>query len=179
MRRTLLLLSVFALLALAATGQTAPGADKEPDANPQISQFVLYAERSIKLGDHSHAEDGDVGVRSATAPKEGRVAIESWVNTGGGRNLFAPSTTIENDAEVRDVWTNALKRDPDSEMGTENKFPAPDMPPLPLAFASGSGSDVTVAHNKRHSLTPGTYGAITLAHNSTLTLVSGSTLSPA
>ena len=40
----------------------------EIDANPAINRFVLYAERSIKLGSYSQALDGNVGVRSAIAP---------------------------------------------------------------------------------------------------------------
>ena len=38
---------------------------------PQIDQFVLYAERSIKLGHDCHAFEGDMGIRTA-AGTEGR-----------------------------------------------------------------------------------------------------------
>jgi hypothetical protein len=166
------MLFVFAFLPNLVRGQAAPGSSTVAIAKPQIIQFVLYAERSIKLGEHSRAEGGDVGVRSAAGPR--RAASQLIVGKHDKcRNLFSPSTAIENDAEVHNVWTDSLTRDPDSEMGPQNNFPALDMPPLPLALGSGSGNDVTVAHDKHQSLTPGTYGAIKLAHNSTLTLAHG------
>jgi Pro-kumamolisin, activation domain len=161
-----------AFLAIAAPGQTAPGSSTKSDSKPQISQFVLYAERSIKIGEHSRAEDGDIGVRSKVAPKEGGSQLTVGKHDRC-RNLFSPSTAIENDADVHDVWTDSLIRDPDSKMGAENKFPALDMPPLPLALGSGGGSDVNIAHDKHQSLKPGTYGAIRLDHNSALSLTAG------
>src|SRR5271157_5200722 len=149
-----------------------PAQKVTPLAAPKISDFVLYAERSIKLGERSHADDGDVGVRSAMAAKKGASQL-SVGEHAKCRNVFAPSTTLKNDAEVRQVWTDALKRDPDSEMKSEGKFPAADMPPLPLAAASGTGADVEVEHHKGVSLTPGTYGAVRLGHHSTLKLSTG------
>ena len=42
-------------------------APTKPNGSPEIGRFVLYAERSIKLGNYSHAHEGDVGVRTALA----------------------------------------------------------------------------------------------------------------
>jgi len=172
MRRTFPLSFVFVFVAYATSGQTAPQQPSKQEASPVISQFVLYAERSVKLGEHSHADDGDVGVRSATAPKGGVAQLIVGRHTKC-RNAFAPSTTIENDAEVRDLWTNTLNRDPDSEIKRQGKFPAAAMPPLPLASASGTGASVTVEHEEVVSLSPGVYGAIKLGHHSTLKLAPG------
>jgi hypothetical protein len=42
--------------------KTKSASTTEVDVNPKINRFVLYAERSIKLGNYSHALEGDVGV---------------------------------------------------------------------------------------------------------------------
>ena len=141
-------------------------------ADPKISDFVLYAERSIKMGERSHAE-GDVGIRTSTAPIRDAAAQLRVGEHGKCRNVFSPSTSLENDAEVGRIWTNSLKRVKDTEVGPEGKFPAALMPPLPLALASGSGTAVTVEERKTRSLSPGIYGAVTLEEHSTLRLAAG------
>src|ERR1035441_3092401 len=151
--------------------EVAPGSPSDSKANPEINQFVLYAERSIKIGNHSHADEGDVGVRTALAPQQDAPQL-SVGKHGKCRNLFAPSTALEIYSEVREVWTDSLTRDQDIEIGTVGKFPA-GMPQLPLAIASGRGADITVAHETQHSLSPGTYGVVTLLHKSELWLAEG------
>ena len=168
MKRTLLFLFAFASLAVRL--QAKP--PTEPEAKPQISQFVLYAERSVKIGHRSHAEGGDVGVRTAMITAQDGAAQLRIEEHGKCRNVFSPSTSLENDAEVRNIWTNSLKRVKDTEIGTQGKFPA-DMPLLPLALASGTGADVTVAEHKAQSLAPGTYGAVVLHEGGTLRLEAG------
>jgi hypothetical protein len=149
----------------------------EAEVNPKINQFVLYAERSIKLGNHSHALEGDVGVRSATAPagaqKEAGAAAQLMVGIHGKCcDLFAPSTSLEIYSEARDVYTDSLTRVEDIGIGAKHEFPS-DMPALPLAMALGRGADLTVARHKQISLVPGTYGAVTLLYDSELWLASG------
>jgi hypothetical protein len=149
----------------------------EVEANPKINRFVLYAERSIKLGNYSDALEGDVGVRSAIASaatqKEADAAAQLIVRRHGKcRDLFAPSTSLEIYSEVRDVYTNSLTRVEDIGIRAEHEFPG-SMPALPLAMALGRGADLTVERNKQKSLVPGTYGAITLLYNSELWLASG------
>jgi hypothetical protein len=161
---------LFALVAPAGRGQAVPAQPPKRDEKPEISQFVLYAERSIKLGERSHAERGDVGVRTPLVLREGvQLSVGKHDRC---RNLFAPSILIERDAEVHNVATNSLKKEPDVEMGAESTFPA-DMPPLPLAAASGSGADVRVERHHRRSLTPGTYGEVRLRPHSELRLAAG------
>jgi Pro-kumamolisin, activation domain len=160
--------SGLALCLLSPVWTVAQAVKEQP--TPNVGDFVLYAERSIQLGERNHAERGDVGVRTALALKQG-----SQLSVGRHdecRNLFSPSTMIEHDAKVGSVATNSLKRDPDSKIGAESKFPA-DMPPLPLAAAAGAGVDVTVEHHKELSLTPGTYGEVRLHHHSALHLAPG------
>src|ERR1017187_3451239 len=161
---------LFALVAPAGRGQAVPAQPPKRDEKPEISQFVLYAERSIKLGERSHAERGDVGVRTPLVLREGvQLSVGKHDRC---RNLFAPSILIERDAEVHNVATNSLKKEPDVEMGAESTFPA-DMPPLPLAAASGSGADVRVERHHRRSLTPGTYGEVRLGPHGELRLAAG------
>ena len=109
----------------------------EVEANPKINRFVLYAERSIKLGNYSDALEGDVGVRSAIASaatqKEADAAAQLIVRRHGKcRDLFAPSTSLEVYSEVRDVYTNSLTRVEDIGIRAEHEFPG-SMPALPLA----------------------------------------------
>lgn len=156
-----------ALVSASALAQSRKG--PEP---PKISDFVLYAESSIKLGERCRADDGDVGVRTAIGPAKGAAQLTIG-RKDRCRNLFAPSTKIENDADVRNVWTDALARDPDSEMKSQGGFPAPAMPPLPLAVGAGTGADVVVEHEKQMALPPGAYGAVRIGHECTLTLSPG------
>src|ERR1700692_3903802 len=72
-----------------------------PDAAPKISDFVLYAERSIKMGERSHAEGADVGVRTSVVPLRGGAAQLRIGEHVKCRNVYSPSTSLENDAEVR------------------------------------------------------------------------------
>jgi hypothetical protein len=170
MRKALSLLYAVLFVVGASHGQTVVQAKQ--DVNPAISQFVLYAERSIKLSERSHVDGGDVGVRTSAAPKEKEAQLFVG-DHAKGRNMFAPSITLGHDAEVHEVWTYSLKSDPDTKLGTKNGFPAAAMPPLPLVTASGKGLDVTVKQGKRLSLTPGTYGQVTLELHSRLELASG------
>src|SRR5258708_24946585 len=84
--------------------------------SPKISDFVLYAERSIKMGHHSHTEGGEVGVRTAMAksrPGVAQLQLEEHAKCG---TVFSPSTSMENDAEIGKIWTNSLKRVKDTEI---------------------------------------------------------------
>ena len=147
--------------------------NRPPAPTPQISDFVLYAERSIKLGHRSHTERGDVGVRTALAPvRDGRAQLQLEEHAKCG-TAFSPSISLESDTETGKLWTNSLKRVKDTEIGPEGSFPAGSMPPLPLATASGSGQDINVEEHKTRSITPGTYGAVVIEEHGTLRLAAG------
>jgi hypothetical protein len=88
-------------------------------------------------------------------------------------DLFATSVTLGRRAKVGDVQTASLQNDGADRLGTVSTFPAATMPPLPLAFASSSGSDVQVPPHQARSLSPGAYGALTLANSSTVLLAPG------
>ena len=160
-------LTLYLLSSVFTTAQNVKG-----NSTPQISDFVLYAERSIRIGERSHTEDGggNVGVRTPITLREGaQLTVGEHAES---RDLFSPSTVIKNDADVKDVATNSLKRDRDSRMGAQSSFPS-DMPPLPLATASGTGADVTLEHHEHRALTSGTYGAVKLGPHSELRLAAG------
>ncbi|MFZ1087077.1 MAG: S53 family peptidase [Terracidiphilus sp.] len=167
------MLSLFAAALLLPN--LAPGQSQAPAATPKIGDFVLYAQRSIKIGKRSHTEGGEVGIRSSIAktPREGaaQLRLEEHAKCG---TAYSPSTSMEEDAETGKIWTDSLKRPKDSEIGPEGAFPATLMPPLPLAFASGSGQDIRVEEHNRRDLTPGVYGNVLLEEHSTLRLASGS-----
>src|ERR1017187_4724839 len=105
---------LFALVAPAGRGQAVPAQPPKRDEKTEISQFVLYAERSIKLGERSHAERGDVGVRKPLVLREGvQLSVGKHDRC---RNLFAPSILIERYAEVHNVATNSRSEEHTSEL---------------------------------------------------------------
>ena len=139
--------------------------------NLTIDRFVLYAERSIQIGQYTHVHGGDIGVRTAVPPESRnyQLLVERHAECC---NLFAPSISLEMYSESRDVWTNSLSRAQDIGIGAENPFPA-SMPPSPLAVASGTGKDILIPRKRKSSLVPGTYGALTLLYDSELWLAAG------
>ena len=147
------------------TAAPAPGNDQ----TPQLSHFVLYAERSIELGHHSHAE-GNLGVRTVVQDRPGSQL--SLAEHARAHTLYAPSVALAIYADVRDVFTSALHRALDVGVGAEHPFPEM-MPLLPLARAEGGGREIIVGRHQQLSLTPGTYGAVTLLYESELWLAAG------
>jgi hypothetical protein len=136
----------------------------------QISHFLLYAERSIALGRHSHA-NGNLGVRSMVARDQLAHQLELGEHARAGA-LYAPSVSLAIYAETRDVFTSALQRNLDVRVGDEHPFP-PVMPLPPLARAQGEGREILVPRFEQHTLAPGVYGAVILLFESELWLAPG------
>jgi hypothetical protein len=146
---------------------------KQNDGSPKINQFVLYAERSIRLGHHCVAVEGDLGIRTALPRSDSPGAAQLIVGKHAKcRNLFSPSTSLEIYAEVHDVFTGLLHRVQDIGVGKQHPFPD-HMPELPLAIASGRGKDITVERFEHFSLGPGNYGTLTMLYDSELWLAAG------
>ncbi len=144
------------------------------EGTPKIDRFVLYAERSIKLGPDCRALEGDVGIRT---PVENFDRLGATTQLTVGRHtrccdVFSPSAALDMYSEVRDVWTDSLQRVQDIGIGAQHKFPG-DMPELPLPIASGRGKDITVHRYQQTSLGPGTYGELTMLYESELWLAAG------
>src|SRR5580704_3978727 len=142
------------------------------DGSPKVDQFLLYAERSIRLGQHCHFE-GDLGVRSPVdVPSPAGVAQISVGRHTRCRSLYSPSTSLAIYSEVHDVWTASLQRVQDVGIGAQHRYPSA-MPELPLAIASGRGSDIKLSRNEQTSLGPGVYGELTMLYESELWLAAG------
>lgn len=139
----------------------------------KIDRFLLYAERSIKLGHACHLSEGDIGIRTALGHIDRAAAAQLVIGRHAScRNLFSPSVSLEEYSEVQDVWTDSLRRVQDIGIGVRHEFPD-RMPELPLAAASGSGRDITLNRYEQTSLGPGTYGSLTMLYESELWLAAG------
>jgi hypothetical protein len=169
------LTSVVALVAACAKHEGPGGADAVEqtkdtgsalNGNPQIGDFVLYAERSVKLAGSDVVSFGDVGVRSAAGPAFGpQLAVGEYSEVPG--NLLAPSVSLALDAMVGDVQTSSLQNG-GGFLGARAPFPAA-MPLLPLGVApGGGGANVTVPAGQTVTLHPGAYGALDVAGTASL-----------
>lgn len=135
-----------------------------------ISDFLIYAERSVKLGPGSRSEGAAVGVRT---PALSEYAPQLCVqNHASAQDLYSPSVCIENYAEVGNVFTNDLSRADDIAIGGRKAFPK-NMPALPFASAMGRGDDVLLPRQQNLTLSPGTYGDVVLFFESQLVLEAG------
>jgi hypothetical protein len=92
---------------------------------------------------------------------------------GKTRDVLSPSLTLSDDSETGDIFIDTLKRANDTEVGRQSSFPASDMPPLPLAVASGTGSDITIVEHAPQTLTPGNYGNVLIRKEGVLRLKPG------
>jgi hypothetical protein len=139
---------------------------------PIISGFVLYAERSLRVGRHVVVGGGDLGIHSIAAADSGPQArIADWASIEPDRTVFAPSVWLGRDVRIGAMETNSIVDD-GIAIGPLTPFPAAAMPPLPLARPAGpSGPDVTVNRGDVTALQPGGYG--TLAVDGTVALNPG------
>ena len=155
-----------------ATDQTSAALNN----SPSIGNFVLYAERSVTLGDQDQVWYGDIGVAATAVSSFGpQLTVGQQVQTSQGNNLLAPSIVLEPQCQVGDVETNALTDHGAQHVGTVASYPAPLMPLLPLAGNPGSpGSNVSIGAQAHVSLAPGSYGALTIGNQAQVTLAAGS-----
>lgn len=111
-----------------------------------IGQFVLYAERSLSLGDFSRVCRGDLGVRSfGDTPAGSQLKIGSDIFIQPNHSLFAPSVLVGRNVTLGAVQTNQLIDD-GIRLGTATSFPVTAMPTLPLA---GAAADYGTGHFRR------------------------------
>jgi Pro-kumamolisin, activation domain len=170
MHMTKQLLVLFALVFLVCeSGEAAGCADTSA---PDLNRFVLYAERGLALGPRCTVEYGDMGVRTPGRLPDslGQLIIGEHSRC---EQVFSPSVTIDHGAEGRTIATIILTDHSDRWPDRSVAFPAATMPALPLAWAAGSGSAVSIPHCKKRTLVPGTYGALVLGRHSRLELSAG------
>src|SRR6266568_8449644 len=137
-------------------------AEFPPKPGLKISQFVLYGERSVHLGDCDRVRGGDVGVRSFAEKSQDsqlRIGRDSFVEVS--RLVVAPSVAVAHGVTLGPVAADQF-RDDGIPLGTLAGFPASGMPPLPLAVGGGGGPDVSVGHDQALALLPGHYGTLTV-----------------
>lgn len=139
-----------------------PDAAAYLDTNPTITDFVLYAERSVKLGRDDRVRGGDVGVATLAMQSFGTQLIvgeHSFVDSE--QDLLAPSIQLDAHSLVGDVETSSLTNN-GGRLLLQAPFPT-SMPPVPIALASSPGtSNVTVDRWQFQKLAPGAYAALTV-----------------
>ncbi len=149
----------------------APDAAADLDTSPTITDFVLYAERSVRLGRDDRVQGGDVGVAAVTAPGFGPQLIvgeHSFVDPE--EDLLAPSVRLDAHSFVGDVETSSLTNS-GGRLRLQAPLPSP-MPPVPVALASTPGAaNVSVDRLQFQRLAPGAYATLTV--NGTLLLEPG------
>lgn len=116
-----------------------PDAAAYLDTNPTITDFVLYAERSVKLGRDDRVRGGDVGVATLAMQSFGTQLIvgeHSFVDSE--QDLLAPSIQLDAHSLVGDVETSSLTNN-GGRLLLQAPFPT-SMPPVPIALASSPGT---------------------------------------
>ena len=138
-------------------------ADSGPSPSPALAAFVLYAERSVKLGKGDRTTGGDLGVVAPAAQGFGpQVVVGELSSVDAQGAVIAPSVQVDHGASLGEVETSALTNDGGH---VRIQLPPPSsMPPLPIATAPAPGTQV-VSVDRFHvqRLTPGAYGAITVS----------------
>ena len=130
---------------------------------PVISDFVLYAERSLRVGRHAIVRGGDVGVHAIAQRDSGAQAeIAERASIEPDHTVFSPSVALGRDVRIGAIEANSIIDD-GLAIGPLTPFPAAAMPPLPLAPPAGpAGTDLTVNQGDVAALQPGSYGLLTV-----------------
>jgi alpha-tubulin suppressor-like RCC1 family protein len=146
-----------------ATGDRVGSTTEALNTSPKIGNFVVYAQRSVKLGASTRTSGGDVGVRAvATSGFGAQLIVGASSSLDAAHNLLAPSVTLGLLSAVGDVQTSQLQNN-GGTLHTLAAFPAAAMPPLPIApTTTAAGSSVTVPAFTILTLNPGHYGALSV-----------------
>jgi hypothetical protein len=131
---------------------------------PKIGDFVLYAERSVHLGESDNLLGGEIGVHSFAEPKFGvqmKVGANSKIERS--HDLFSPSITLGHGVDLGILQTDVLTDD-GIALHNPDPFKISAMPPLPLVpVTAPGGANVTVDARQIVNLAPGDYGALVVA----------------
>ncbi|MGY4434977.1 hypothetical protein ACVWWO_007454 [Bradyrhizobium sp. F1.13.1] len=143
-----------------------PGGDSKAGALPsdgklKLEDFALYADRTLKLGECSRVEGGDLGVRShaETAEAQLRIGRKAWIDPR--RIISAHSVTVGEGVTFGLVAAVHFQEN-GIVLAPPAAFPAAGMPPLPLANGGGSKPDIEVKQNEALALAPGEYGVLSV-----------------
>lgn len=101
-------------------------------SSPGINTFVLYAARSISLGEHNKIQGGDVGVHAIAEQRYGsQVTIGTCSIVDDFYNLYSPTVTLGNDVKLGIMQANSVDDD-GVPLQSPVKFPGTTMPAPPL-----------------------------------------------
>lgn len=127
----------------------------------KIEDFALYADRSIRLGDCSRVEGGNLGVRSFAETNNAQLQIgkKAWIDPQ--RIISAYSVSIGQGVTFGLVAATRF-RDNGIALAPPAAFQADRMPPVPLAKGGGSKPDISVNENEALALLPGEYGTLSI-----------------
>jgi hypothetical protein len=128
---------------------------------PPDGGVVLYAERSVTIGDHSQIAGGDTTVAKVAPPSFGpQLLVGVHVSVESNTNLIAPSVTLGQHDDVGNVQTNSLVNNGAARVGTVGTFPS-SLPRMPLApLPTPATNNVTVSDET--TLPAGAYGTVTV-----------------
>jgi hypothetical protein len=166
---------VSAVLLLGASAAEATSAAAALNSSPTLGSFVLYAERSIKVGAFDHVSGGDVGVAATAVSSFGdQVIVGDHAQVDAAQNILSPSVTLGAKSQVGDVEVDVLHNDGATSVGAVANYPAALMPAPPVAGSpTSSTTSVTVGSGRTITLTPGAYGALSIADHANVTLAAG------
>jgi hypothetical protein len=143
--------------------ESTSAASSASTVGPVAADFVVYATRSLKLGDADVVLGGDLGVTTYASPAFGpQLVLGDLSLVDPLHAVIAPSVSVETGAFVNDVQTHSLVNQ-GGHVTTLDPFP-PAMPTLPLALPATPGTtDVTVGQGHLQDLAPGAHGALSVA----------------
>ncbi len=133
----------------------------------QVKPFVFLADKITLKRDKQRTPAGDIHSNGAITIEKGDPSIYNSNLTAVGNIVIQKSNTVNGNVKSATAITN---------QGTINGTPsiAPvNSEPLPSKSFSAGGANKTVAQNGSLSLSPGSYGIVTLNSFSTLKLTSG------
>ncbi len=150
-------------------------ADAGLPATPTINTFVIYAQRSVVIGNNSNVWGGNVGVRStAPTPSGAQLTVDGYAVVENSQSLFAPTASLGINSSVGDLQINSLVQNDNGHYRALTPFPAAAMPPLLLEQpATANTTAVTVAGGAIRTLSPGSYGALTVDSHGKVVLLPG------
>ena len=128
---------------------------------PSITDFVMYSERSIRVGRRARVFGGDIGVHAVAQSSFGfQLTIGSETVIEPSHPVFSPSISLGRGVRLGSMSANSIE-DNGIALGSLEPFPASSMPPLPLVpIPPAGGSDIGVSESEVLALLPGNYDAL-------------------
>lgn len=146
-----------------ATSSDLHGGRGAVNPHPAVSDFVIYATRSVRLGREAWIDGGSVGV-ALTAPTAfgPQLVVGDEVSIERDVGLFAPTIQLGRAVSVASVFTNALMQGVHDHVGTIATLPS-NLPHASLAaIATPGATAIVVPRFHAETLAPGSYGDVSV-----------------